>query len=74
MNTTIVLHLDPDDLRAVQEAMCRRVSPPWINPDGKPLFPDSRSNDTGLVIAEICRGWMELLEASARQPASVKEA
>lgn len=55
----VVLFLDELDHKAVQEAVIRRES--WK------CLPDSGHDDcnlVGRVIAEICRGWMEMLDVS----------
>lgn len=49
------LKLDHFDWEAIEEAMVRRLS--WGT------MPDARHDDatmTGRLLAEICRGWMEL--------------
>ena len=48
----IELECDDLDYRAIQEAMAKRQA---IR-----CMPDSGSNVAGAVIAEICRGWMEV--------------
>jgi hypothetical protein len=53
----INLILDEDDARSVREAMEQRRA--FICG-----IPDGNSNDAGAVIAEICRGWMEMLDAA----------
>ena len=53
---TITLIVDEDDFRDINAAIARRQS--WrIMPD------EGGGNLTGRVIAEICRGWMERLDA-----------
>lgn len=59
-NRVIVLELDELDYDAVQSAMARRQSVLRL-PDGANL-PDGSSNLAGALIAEICRGWLELRE------------
>lgn len=53
--TRIELMLDADDLRDVEEVVALRK-------EHMPL-PDSESNMAGTVIAEICRGYRNLLNA-----------
>ena len=59
----IVLELDALDYDAVQAAMCKRQAfgrtVPGLEKTG--LMPDGDSNRAGALIAEICRGWMEVL-------------
>lgn len=65
---TITLDLDELDYNAVQNAMARRQN------FGRHLLgctdgimPDGDSNRAGAVVAEICRGWMEMLDNAARR-------
>ena len=51
----MVLDLDELDYRAVQRAIARRQT--------FRVMPDDEGSDTaGAVIAEICRGWLEMLD------------
>lgn len=50
----IVLQLDCLDYDAIQAAMALRESFPVGPPDGE-------GNWYGALLAEICRGWMEML-------------
>ena len=59
----LVLLLDEYDRDAVQSAMARRQS--WRF-DGLPLMPDGGSNLPGALVAEICRGWLEMQDAEGR--------
>ena len=53
---TITLIVDEDDFRDINAAIARRQS--------RRIMPDEGGgNLTGRVIAEICRGWMERLDA-----------
>ena len=53
---TITLIVDEDDFRDINAAIARRQS--WrIMPD------EGGGNLAGRVVAEICRGWMERLDA-----------
>jgi len=61
----IVLVLDELDYDAVQKAMARRQNFFGRGPDGGP-YPDGDSNLAGTVLAEICRGWMEMLDMRQR--------
>lgn len=51
---TIVLELDALDFEAIQDAMAIRQR--WR------AMPDGDGNLAGRTIAEICRGWCEMLE------------
>lgn len=55
----IVLHCDKLDFDAIRQAMKRRQSLCSI--------PDGGGNLAGRLVAEICRGWMEMLDAAAGQ-------
>ena len=48
----ILLEVDDDDYRAINEAIAKRQL--WRT------MPDAGGNVAGRVIAEICRGWLEL--------------
>lgn len=48
----ILLDLDADDARAVRQALRFRR---------KHAMPDGTSNPQGALIAEICRGWLDML-------------
>lgn len=50
----IVLECDDLDYEAIQRAMARRQA--------MRVFPEHGSNVAGAVIAEICRGWDEIIE------------
>ena len=50
----IVLVCDDLDYAAIQNAIARRQS--------SRIMPDNGSNVAGAVIAEICRGWEEMLD------------
>lgn len=67
MTHTITLELDELDWNAVQKAMAiRQRSRIW--PDA-PEGPDAgQSNVAGLCIAEICRGWIEMLQIRGSLP------
>ncbi len=53
----IVLNLDPDDYDAVQQALAVRQR----RLNDRPILPDGDSNTAGAYLAEICRGWLEML-------------
>jgi hypothetical protein len=52
----IMLEVDDLDFDAIQNAICRRQS--------FRCMPDGDGNTTGRVVAEICRGWSEMLDAA----------
>ncbi len=54
----ITLNLDPDDYDAVQRALAVRQR---SRDDKGPILPDGDSNTAGAYLAEICRGWLEML-------------
>jgi hypothetical protein len=54
---TITLELDDLDFDTVQQAMSRRQGFMGGN-----CLPDGGGNLAGRVVAEICRGWMEMLD------------
>jgi hypothetical protein len=56
---TMTIILDDDDYRAVQEAISRRQS--W-RLDGQALIEPGGSDIAGAYLAEICRGWLEIIE------------
>lgn len=58
---TITLELDKLDAKAVNRAIARRQS--------MRVMPDGGGNMAGRVIAEICRGWEEMLDISLRRSA-----
>jgi hypothetical protein len=58
----LTIQLDMDDLRAVASATKRRE-------DMMPV-PEGDSDAVGALIAEICRGWMEMLDHSASRPST----
>jgi hypothetical protein len=51
---TITFQVDEDDFDAIQNAVAKRQTIP---------LPDSDGDKLGRVIAEICRGWYERVEA-----------
>jgi hypothetical protein len=53
----IVLELDEDDYEAVTRAVSIRQGF-----DGGGLLPEGGGNLTGRIVAEICRGWEEMLD------------
>ena len=58
--TKIILEADEDDFRDINAAIARRQS--WrVMPD------EGGGNLTGRVVAEICRGWLEMLDADRDQ-------
>jgi hypothetical protein len=52
---TIVLELDEADYQAVMAALSRRRS--WM------VLPDGGGNLNGRLVAEVCRGWAEMLDS-----------
>jgi hypothetical protein len=50
---TVVLELDDDDYRSLQEAFARRQA--------FRVLPEGGGNLAGRLAAEICRGWLEML-------------
>jgi hypothetical protein len=54
MKRLLLLTLDEIDYETVVEAMAKR--------EREAEFPNSRSCINGATLAEICRGWMELVE------------
>lgn len=62
----IVLNLDEDDYNSIQEAIAKRQAYGRNLPDsnGQKIMPDGDSNIAGAVLAEICRGWIELLDSA----------
>jgi hypothetical protein len=62
MTQRLTLSLDEDDARAVHEAIARyQQRSRW--PEGGTLLPDGESDQAGAVLAEICRGWLEMYGA-----------
>lgn len=61
---TLILSLDDEDYAAVQEAVAKRQR--WFrHPDGGNLLPEGTESDTaGAYLAEICRGWVDMMEAA----------
>ena len=57
---TITLELDEDDFDSVQQAISTRQGL-----FGGGMLPDGDGNLAGSYVAEICRGWMEFLDAGA---------
>lgn len=56
---TIVLELDEIDYIAIQRAMAKRQR---IR-----IMPEGGGNVAGRVVAEICRGWEEMLDFYRRE-------
>jgi hypothetical protein len=54
----LTIDLDDDDQRSILEAMGRRQMQP---------IPFGGSDLPGALIAEICRGWMEFMDLSAKK-------
>lgn len=61
---TVTLELDEDDYRAVMNATARRQS---FRVDGQCALPDYESSLLGVLVAEVCRGWMEFIDLSKRE-------
>ncbi len=58
----MVLELDGDDYRAIQAAIAKRQ----LSRDGHgAIMPDGDSNTAGAYLAEICRGWWEMVQPPA---------
>lgn len=57
--TQLTMTVDELDLKAIQRAIERRKS--------FGVFPDGDSDSLGEYIAEICRGWEEMLDLSQRK-------
>jgi hypothetical protein len=55
----ITLEVDADDFDAIQQAISTRQGLL-----GGGLLPDGGGNLAGRYVAEICRGWLEMLNAS----------
>lgn len=53
----ITLEVDQEDFDAIQSAICRRQS--------FQCLPDGDGNLTGRIVAEICRGWLERVDAQS---------
>lgn len=62
---TITLKLDEDDYDAVQATMGLRQTFRAAGEDGT-ILPPGESDLAGAVVAEICRGWVEMLEYRPR--------
>jgi len=60
---TLTLELDDLDAAAVNEAIAKRQR---FRDESGCILPDTESNTAGVLIAEICRGWMEYRERSDR--------
>lgn len=52
---TMTLEVDQDDFDAIQSAVCRRQAVQCL--------PDGDGNLVGRIVAEICRGWSERMDA-----------
>jgi hypothetical protein len=61
----IILSVDYTDRDAILNAVNRRLS--VVDESGQPILPDvdpeMDANLNGRAVAEICRGWMEMLDA-----------
>jgi hypothetical protein len=59
----IILSVDYTDRDAILKAIGRRLS--WVDESGQPILPpvdpEMDCNLNGRVVAEICRGWVEML-------------
>lgn len=56
---TIMLEIDDADYAAIQKAISFRQT--WNrSKGGDKVLPDGDGNQAGRVVAEICRGWMEV--------------
>ncbi len=58
----ITLELDELDYGAIQEAFAMRQS---FRDRAGCIMPDGDSNTAGALVAEICRGWLEMLTGFA---------
>jgi len=56
----MTLQLDDDDDRAIQAAIAARQT---VRDQQGCILPDGESDLAGALIAEICRGWLEMREA-----------
>ena len=64
----ITLELDESDYVAIQGAIRHRLNSFMKDDDGSPILPDGDSDRWGAAIAEICRGWCELLKLPIEYP------
>ena len=55
----IILELDEFDYDSIQQAISIRQGF-----QGGGLLPYGEGNLTGRIVAEVCRGWMEMLDSS----------
>lgn len=61
MYRLMTLELDEEDYAAVQQAIAAyQTGTRW--PEGGCVLPENESDLAGAVLAEICRGWLEMRE------------
>ena len=63
-DVSVELMLDEDDARSLTKAVSIREKMACI--------PDGGGNEAGRTVAEICRGWMEMLDAAGVRRDSAK--
>jgi hypothetical protein len=68
VTTKIVLELDDLDFAVVMQAMDRRQRFMGGTRDTDETLPDGEGNLAGRTLAEICRGWEEMLDWSGLTP------
>ncbi len=57
-STVITITLDPLDAKAIARCVARR---------GGSVMPDGHSDHIGAMLAEICRGWEEMIDMSIKR-------
>ena len=69
---TIILELDEDDCRAVEEVIAKKQNCPvefrGYDGDEDARLPDGEGNLAGRYLAEACRDWLEYREIFRRRP------
>lgn len=64
----LTLELDELDYDAIQTALARRqIFGRHLPGCTQGIMPDGNSNRAGALVAEICRGWMEMLDITMRK-------
>jgi hypothetical protein len=56
---TLTFYLDDLDADAVRRAIARRQT---FRPGGELLLPAGESDLAGALLAEVCRGWCEMID------------
>ena len=64
----MLIEVDQTDYEAIQAAIARRRT--FRYSDGEVILPEGTANTTGGILAEICRGWVERLDAGAGKGAA----